>query len=43
MILATIFVTAILILISIAFGYYLGSVRNRQYQSQHEVEENGDY
>lgn len=29
MILVAIVITAILILISIAFGYYLGSIRNR--------------
>lgn len=37
MILATIVVIAIIILISIAFGYYLGSIRNRQ--SQQRVED----
>jgi hypothetical protein len=34
MILVIIFVTAILILFSVAFGYYLGSIRNRQNQPE---------
>lgn len=30
MIIGTVIVTAITILISVAFGYFLGSIRNRQ-------------
>jgi len=36
MILLTIVIVAIIILISIAFGYYLGSIRNRQIQTRVE-------